>query len=426
MLNSASIRAVNGSKFSHRFTRPLYDSYCFANIPATVASLLTGKGKSALPTDVFGSLPTRYDKVVLFFIDAFGWKLFERYANRFPFLRTIMTDGVVSKMTSQFPSTTAAHVTCIHTGLDVGQSGVYEWQYYDPLADEVISPLLFSYAGDKLMRDTLRRSGMPPEAFFPQRTFYNALLAQGVTSHILQYHTYISSTYSEIVFRGATLHPYQTLEEALTRLGELLKAPTSGPTYYFFYFDRIDATCHLYGPSSRQCEAAVEQFLTAMEAVFYRNVKGQVGNTLFMLTADHGQIDVDPRRTFYLNQQMPGLERCFKTNAKGRPIVPAGSPRDMFLHVKDEQVDEVIVKLQQRLDGRAEIYRVSELLAQHFFGLRDPSPMLLSRLGNVVILPYQHETVWWYEDGKFDMHFRGHHGGLMADEMEIPLLVLPL
>jgi hypothetical protein len=44
----------------------------------------------------------------------------------------------------------------------------------------------------------------------------------------------------------------------------------------------------------------------------------------------------------------------------------------------------------------------------------------------VVILPYKNETVWWYEEGTFAMHFRGHHGGLGPEEMEIPLIVLPL
>jgi hypothetical protein len=65
-------------------------------------------------------------------------------------------------------------------------------------------------------------------------------------------------------------------------------------------------------------------------------------------------------------------------------------------------------------------------VAQHFFGPTQPSREFLARVGNVVILPYQNETVWWFEEGKFDMHFKGHHGGLTPEEMEIPLLLLPL
>jgi hypothetical protein len=98
----------------------------------------------------------------------------------------------------------------------------------------------------------------------------------------------------------------------------------------------------------------------------------------------------------------------------------------MFLYIKDEFVEEAISHLRKALDGRAEVYPTQELVAQYFFGLQEPAETFFNRVGNVVILPYQNETVWWYEEGKFDMHFYGHHGGLTPEEMEIPLIVLPL
>ncbi|HEU5229477.1 MAG TPA: alkaline phosphatase family protein [Ktedonobacteraceae bacterium] len=427
MLNTTSVNTVNRSRFSQRFVQPCYDSYCFSNLPSTIEFLLTGNGQSALPLDVFGNFPTRYDKVIFFFIDAFGWQFFERYAEKYHFLKTVLSQGVVSKMTSQFPSTTAAHVTCMHTGLNVGQSGVYEWNYYEPLVDEIISPLLFSYAGDKTARDTLKqRSDIPPPAFFPRQTFYRALQAQGVTSHIFQYHAYTPSTFSDIVFRGATVHPYQNLPEAFGALSELVTTKSMTPAYYFLYYDRIDTVCHNHGPTSRQFEDAVDTYLTTLDQFFYKAIRGKTNNTLFMLTADHGHTPVDPRRTFYLNKRLSEIKSSLKTNKRGSLLVPAGSPRDMFLHVKDEKIDELLPYLQERLAGIAEIYRTDDLLRQHFFGLQEPSPALLSRLGNVVILPYKNETVWWYEEGKFDMHFFGHHGGLTPEEMETPLMILPL
>src|SRR5579883_1106344 len=175
MLNTTSLNTVNNSTFSQQFVRPRYDSYCFSNLPATIAWLLTGQGAPALPPDVFGELPTRCEQIILVFIDAFGWRFFERCAERHPLLKTAITEGVVSKLTSQFPSTTAAHVTSIHTGLNVGQSGIYEWHYYEPQLDDIISPLLFSYARDGLTRETLKPTGVSPAALFPQQTFYRAL-----------------------------------------------------------------------------------------------------------------------------------------------------------------------------------------------------------------------------------------------------------
>ncbi len=425
MLNSASVNAVQNAKFSSRFVRPLYDSYCFANLPQTIEFLLSGKGQNGFPVDVFGSLPTHYNKVILFFIDAFGWRFFEKYAEHYEFLKTVLKYGIASQLTSQFPSTTAAHVTCIHTGLNVGQSGVYEWNYYEPLVDEVITPLLFSYAGDR-ERDSLKRSGIPSEAFFPRQTFYRRLQRYGIHSYIFQNQAYTPSTYSDIVYRGATVVPYRTIIEALTQLGELIVSEKTSPSYYFLYFDKIDAICHLYGPHSRQFEVVMDRFLTAMDVIFYKAAHGNSPDTLLIMTADHGQIEVDPKRTFYLNRYAPGIEHYLRTNMRGNFLVPAGSARDMFLHVREDVLDEAIAFLQKRLEGRAEIYPTRALVEQQFFGSQQLSKEFLQRVGNLVILPYEHETVWWHEERRFDMHFLGHHGGLTPEEMEIPLLLLPL
>lgn len=425
MLNTASLNAVNTSTFSSRFVKPLYDSYCFSNIPQMVQFLLTGEGQSALPLDVFGTLPTRYDKVILFFIDAFGWRFFERYAEKYALLKTILSKGVVSKMTSQFPSTTAAHTTCIHTGLDVGQSGVYEWHYYEPLVDDIISPLLFSYARDK-ERDMLKHCGIPAEAFYPQQTIYQALNTHGIASYVFQSRAYTPSTFSQCVFQGAKVIPFDTLPEALIQLSELVLSEPTTPAYYYLYFDKIDSSGHVHGLHSPPFEKAVDNFFTLMEQILYQQLSGKVRNTLLVLTADHGQVEVNPRTTFYLNRDAPKFEQYLLTNRQGKLLVPAGSARDMFLYVHVEKIDEAMSYLQQQLVGRAEVYRTQTLVEQGFFGTQAPSPTFFSRVGNVVILPYEQETVWWYEAGTFEMRFSGHHGGLLPEEMEIPLTVFPL
>src|SRR5436190_17860236 len=174
MLNSNSLNAVNGAKYSQRFIKPLYDTYCFSALPQAIEFLLTGEGEVALPGDCFRGLPTKYDRVILFFVDGFGWRFFQQYAEIYPFLKTFLRQGAVSQMTSQFPSTTAAHATCIHTGLNVGQSGVYEWNYYEPLVDDIIMPLPFSYAWENT-RGSLKQAAIPAEAFYPQQNLYQRL-----------------------------------------------------------------------------------------------------------------------------------------------------------------------------------------------------------------------------------------------------------
>src|SRR5258707_14094464 len=209
MINADSLNAVNASKFNGHFAKPLYDSYCFSQIPQTIYYLLTGDEKPGLPISVLGDLPHRFDKVILMFVDGFGWRFFERYAQKYPFLKRFVSEGVVSKLTSQFPSTTAAHTTTIHTGLPVGESGVFEWFYYEPQLDRIIAPLLYSFAGDK-GRETLRKAKITPEALFPQQNLYRRLLDEGVQSYAFQHRDYTRSPVSGVVLAGAHVRPYKT------------------------------------------------------------------------------------------------------------------------------------------------------------------------------------------------------------------------
>lgn len=423
MINSESIAAVRDARINRHFLRPIYEGYGFASIPQTVRSLLTGAKGGGVPFGPREDLYAEYDAVILFFVDAFGWRFFEEYAERHPFLRRIVDEGLVCKLTSQFPSTTAAHVTAIHTGLPVGESGVYEWFYYEPRLDAVIAPLLFSFAGDH-GRDTLAATGVAPEELFPTQTLYQDLGRHGVRSYCLQDHAYAFSPYTAMVTAGATLVPYRTLPEAIVNLSQLLDR-REGRSYYLLYYDRIDAICHLYGPDSPQMAAEILTFLDVMERLFHGNLMQARGRTLFLMTADHGQTAIDPATTVYLNRSVPELEALMQTSRAGRPLVPAGSSRDMFLHIREGSLDEAQALLERQFEGRAEVRRVSDLIEQGFFGSGPPSRALLGRVGNLVILPFTRESAWWYEEGRFDQHFYGQHGGLTPDEMETILLAQP-
>jgi predicted AlkP superfamily pyrophosphatase or phosphodiesterase len=408
---------------NQNFIKPQYGSRCFSDLPQTIKYILTGEGAPLLSKSVFGGLLRRYDTVILCFIDAFGWRFLEKYRDGYPFLRHLAENGVVSKLTSQFPSTTAAHVTAIHTGLPVGQSGIYEWFYYEPEVDAMIAPLLFSFAGTK-QRDTLKPTGVDPEKLYPTTTLYQNLQAHGVSSCVFQPAEFTPSTYSNIVLQGADAAPYRTLSEALINLRHLLERRRS-PSYFFLYFDKIDALGHHYGPDSPQIEAEIDTFLTTMNRLFLSRVAGKLKNTLFLMTADHGQTTINPQTTVYLNigPWFAGLQRYLKTNGKGELLVPGGSCRDMFLYVKEELLDEAQAFLAERLEGRAEVYKTADLIRAGFFGASAASPTFLGRVGNLVILSYSGESVWWHQKGKFEQTFYGHHGGLTREEVEIPLIV---
>lgn len=421
MINLDSLRVVGMAQLNDHFNRPLYEDYSFARIPQTVCALLSVDQPQGIPFGPRNDLYDQYDAVVLLLIDAFGWRFFERFADLHPFLQRITRDGLVCKLSSQFPSTTSAHVTTIHTGQPVGDTGVLEWFYYEPLADAMIAPLLFSFAGDK-ERATLLKAGILPDAILPKSTLYQRLARYDVQSYVFQQYLYAYSPYSTHITAGSTIVPYRSLPESLVTLCQRITKQQQR-SYYFLYYDTIDTICHLYGPDSTQLDAEIVTLLDMLERVLHRQLAQTGKRTLLLITADHGQVAINPQTTLYLNHLLPNLQRMMRTNRAGQPLVPGGSSRDMFLYITEQHLDEAQAMLTHQLAGKAEVYRVADLITQNFFGTPHPSPTFLSRVGNLVVLPYANESVWWYEQGRFEQHFWGSHGGLTPEELETILLV---
>lgn len=421
MLNTKSIEFIDSLKSKDNFIKPPYDSYCFSNIPSLIKKALTEDNESSytFPNDIFGTLPQKYNKVILLLVDGFGWKKFMELSDKYPFLDQLIKNGAVSKITSQFPSTTSAQITTLNTGLNVGQSGVYEWNYYEPELDTVITPLLFSHAGIK-QRNSLEASGIAPEKLFPHSTFYSGLQARNISSYQFVNNEISKSPYNITLSKGSTVFPSGTFPETLTNLTDhILKNPDK--SYYYIYFGNYDSIAHTYGPDSRHANAEAEIFLYSMQKLFIEKLNGTLKNTLFIMTADHGQTSIDPQTTVYLNLKFPEIIPWIKQNKKGEYIVGAGSCRDMFLYIKEENLEEAYAFLSEKLIDTAFVYKTSDLIAQNYFGPAQPSVLFMNRVGNLVIICKQNETVWWYEKDKFEIKYHGHHGGLSADEMEIPL-----
>jgi predicted AlkP superfamily pyrophosphatase or phosphodiesterase len=385
--------------------RPAYGGGCFADIPATVVRLLTGEGEGGLARGVLGGLDRRWERVILVVVDAFGWSCAERHAEH-PFLQRTTADGALAQLTSQFPSTTSAHMTTLHTGLPVGASGIYEWFQLEPSLDAIIAPLLFSYAGDA-ERETLRSSGFDPAALYPPDTVYEHLSARGVRSAAVQHRAITDTTFSRATLRGAAVLPFDD---------------GAGWAYVFAYVDVVDWVGHHAGPASDAHVAAATGVLDVL-AELARGLPAD-GETLLLVTADHGQVPVDPATTVYVNERWPEIATHLRHSRDGRPAAPAGSARDLFLHVLPGHLEEVVARLGEILGEWASVRPTAELLADGVFG--EAGPRLRERIGDIVVLPRPGETVWWREAGRFDMQFRGHHGGLSPEEMLIPLAALPL
>lgn len=405
-----------------QFIAPAYGAGCFSDIPGFLYYTLTGDtSASRWRPQGWESRPQHHERVVAVFIDAFGWRFFERFQDS-PLLQRFLRSGSVSRLTSQFPSTTSAHVTTLYTMQPVGEHGVFEWFYYEPTVDRMIAPLLFSYAGDE-ERETLAKDNVEGTKLLPAGNFSDQLAAAGVKSVVFQPREFARSTYSTLMTGSARTVGYHTLAEGLTSIS-LTCMRNNGPLFCILYYGAFDGVCHHYGPDAPQSEAEIEATLTLLERWLVRDMERRFPDTLLVIFADHGQEAVRPDTTTYLNLH-PLFERLrplLRVNRRGEFLAPGGSPRDFFLYVREECLDEAHSLLADALAGRAAVLRTDALQDAGFFG-PSTSPAFRARVGNLIVLPYAGESVFWFERERFVQKYYGHHGGLSRVEMEIPLLL---
>lgn len=413
MMNLESLASLRAKAWLNGLFRP-DDGYNFSRIPATIERSfgLSPRFGPELPHSSFESA-RRVSKVILILVDGFGLRFFDRFKNELPFLRRFLERGRASGISSQFPSTTAAHVTTIHYGLPAATHGIYEWFIYEPVVGAVIAPLPMSIAGDP-RPERVPKLGVNLDDILPKETFYQSLAVRGVKSRVYQDAHISKSSFSKHALRGADIHPTKSLESGLVDLSEEIKRSDS-PAYFFFYADSVDLQSHRTGPDSPEVDAEIRRVFGALENILAPAIARENDLALF-ITADHGHVETDPAACFYINKEIPGIEDSFLSGSRSGKILFAGSARDLFLHVESSRAKEVKTVLSEKLEGRAQVLFTADYMGE-LFGRGPYSERFLSRLGNILILPYAGQSVFWHEPGKFEMRFRGHHGGLTGDEL---------
>lgn len=422
---------VAASPFLGRFCRPRYNDLSFGRLPGTIERLLLGTPLSpALPSSVTAPLVAPYDTVVLFLVDSLGWRMLQESRTREPLVDALCNAGHLTKLTSLFPSATSVHVPYLHSGVPLVESGVLEWMYYESRLERYVSPLIFSRAEDAAeapfrKRNSLLEENIDAGSFLPSSQFYPRLRDNGVKSAALMSEGYATrSPFTRRVITPDQIYPFTTLTEGLETLSHLLSSPVTGPQYISFYYDTIDSTSHRFGPDAPETMAAIAAFFHEIDIFLSR---ASASRTLCLFVADHGQMRIDPTRTVYLDEEFPALHESLPRHLTPFGLIPSGALRNLFLHVEESKLPSFMNTVTERLEGIAEVVPTSLLVEEGIFGDKMPSPVFRENIGNVTILPYEHESVWLMgNSGRFRSKKLGAHGGLSADEIEIPLLALEL
>ncbi|HKT21284.1 MAG TPA: alkaline phosphatase family protein [Nitrososphaerales archaeon] len=399
--------------------KPDYARYCLSNLPSTLASVL-GYNDSGpkLPEDAFGDLDTSgIENVIVMLCDGFGYNEWQRQVDH-GFFGALAARGSVRPITPVFPSTTSANLTSLATGLTPQEHGLPEWYVYMQEVGEIVITLPFVKVGDS-GRDTLVGT-MNPRSLFDGSTIYQRMKKAGIRSTSFTSRALAHTAYSNMSRAGSRVSGYSTASDLSVSLRTFVER-ARGTNYIYVYWSYVDTIEHIYGPGTD--EALVEGSLIShalQEGFLAKLDRNAAKKTMVVVTADHGQLQVDSSKTLYTNR-FSKMAKNFQKNSEGKSIRPWGSARDTFMLLEEEKLDETTAYLQKKLKGVASVIKTDDAISAGLFGVNKPTKKFRRRVGNLMVLPHGNKTVWYRYVEENKLNVGGHHGGLTEPEMTIPL-----
>ena len=399
--------------------KPDYSGYCLSNVPSTLASVLGyHDSRPALPSDAFGEVDTSgIENVILILCDGFGYNEWQRQKDH-GFFGAMSDRGNVRPINSVFPSMTTANLTSLATGLTPQEHGIPEWYVYMQEIGRIVVTLPFTNVGDQ-GRDTLLGT-LDPKSLFDGSTIYQRMKKAGIHSTSFTSRRLANTVYSKLSLAGSDISAYASASDLGVSLRRFVEG-ARGHNYAFVYWDMIDTIEHIYSPGSD--EALVEGSLIShalYEGFLSKLDRAAAKKTMVVVTADHGQLQIDPSKTLYTNR-FSALTKSLQKNPKGKRILPWGSARDSFMLVEEDRLEETMAFLQEKLEGTATVIKTEDALEGGLFGLNRPTKKFRRRVGNLMVLPHGNKTVWYKYPEERRLKLRGHHGGLTEPELTIPL-----
>lgn len=340
--------------------------------------------------------PARSAVVVL--VDGLGEQLLARRGGHAPFLRHLRATGEGDTLrlvgTSGFPSTTATSMGMLGTGLPPGGHGLVGVGVLDPDRDVLFSELAWDPAVD-------------PRAWQPATTVFEQVARAGLDVVRIGPGYFDGSGLTEAVLRGGRFVAAGTLEARVAAAVQAVSVP--GRQLVYLYWGEVDKVGHVHGCDSWQWGDE----LTATDHWIGRLVERTPSDTLVVITADHGMVDVPVDERVDVAAE-PDLARGVRH--------VGGEPRAVHLYCAEGAADDVLAAWRARLGGRMELLPRNEAVRAGWFG--PVVPRVLPRIGDVVGSAVGSSAVVDSRTARPELlRLIGLHGARSAAEQLVPLLV---
>ncbi len=399
---------------------PDYRGGSVLNLPATVGALLSQRrGWHAPPLDPrFGLGAVEAQHVVLLVVDGLGWHALHRHGASLERVRALVDryGGRLERLTSVSPATTSVATTVlVGDGSSPVETGMLGFTQRLPSLGTVGNMLFWTVADPPATSDAvegLEGRGLRPETFLPTPSLFQRLTAGGIDVAAFLPAAIHRSPLSRLQFRGAPPAPTAGLGDALGQAAAALR--TAAPSFDYVYHPDLDTVSHREGPGSAGWEHVIDLVLTDLER--WLDTLEVPQGTWLLLTADHGLVSTPVARRRWL-ADVPELQPMLD-------CAIGGEPRHVYLYARPGAGGELLAAARERLGEDFLVFDGGEALEGGLYG--DPSRRhaeARQRIGDVVMLS-RSDATFWAEPPSGEL--LGMHGALLADEMHVPLVALPL
>jgi hypothetical protein len=400
------------------FVMPDYDGGSIANLPSQVADWLGAGpfGSGGLHPEWLSALGGPVRRVVMMVVDALGYQTFRQLLGQpGSAWHWLQQRGSLAPLTSIFPSTTTAAMTSLATGVPPGRHGMLGYELWLKEFGVTANMITLQPMAAGRVTGSLAEVGLDQDNFTRSPILAQHLLGQGVDVHAFLPAYIAGSGLTRMSLGRVARHPFHAPSDLWPGIRQLLEATPNARQLVWAYWPMVDTLSHQYGPSA-ECVAREARAFGEMlrEALLEPLPAAARAGTLFVLLADHGQVDTPTVPEFNLKNH-PGLLKLLH-------LLPTGENRAAYLHCRPGQVEAARAYIEQHWPNDFVVLAQDEVLQSGLLG-KDIDDRTPARLGELLVLSRGQAYLWWASN---DDRMLGRHGGLTREEMLVPFLAARL
>ncbi|MDH5727782.1 MAG: alkaline phosphatase family protein [Gammaproteobacteria bacterium] len=335
--------------------------------------------------------------IILIVLDGLAYNYLMRQTGSF------LYSTLESKLTSVFPSTTAAAISTYASAVAPQQHAMTGWFMYLQEVGAVSAILPFK---PRVGMQSYSDVGIAMDQVVDFKTIYEQINRK---SYVINQNYLVDSSYSKVSSRGAERVGYQSLSHCFDQIISLA-SDANQAKYIYAYWAGFDNIAHTYGINSEQAQT---QF-NSIDGYFAELItKLKNTDSEVLVCADHGLIDTSAEKVININ------DYAEIQNSLALPL--CGEPRAAYCYVKPEYALSFPDIVQACLPYQCDVLSVDEILRQNFYGLGELHKKLKNRIGDYVIIMRDNYVIKDTLLGEKPFSQIGVHGGVSADEMYVPL-----